>query len=51
LPVGKPYSRSRAELAVRLRDALIRLDPEESSRAENIIAKRLFECWLQGEAE
>ena len=51
LPVGKPYSRSRAELAGRLRDALIRLDPEESSRAENIIAKRLFECWVQEETE
>jgi hypothetical protein len=51
LPVGKPYSRSRADLAARLRDALIRLDPEESSRAENIISKRLFECWLQDATE
>lgn len=51
LPVGKPHSRVRAELASRLRDALIRLDPEESTRVDNIIAKRFFECWREEATE
>jgi len=46
LPTGKPYSPFRSQLACRLREALMRLRPDEGLPNPRTITGRLFRCWL-----
>lgn len=51
LPAGKPFSPYRSKLACRLREALMRLRPDEGPPNPRTITGRLFRCWLSEVAE
>lgn len=51
LPSGKPFSPYRSQLARRLREALMRLRPDEGPPNARTITGRLFRCWLPEVAE
>lgn len=51
LPVGEPFSPCRSLLACRLREALMRLRPEEGPPNPRTITIRLFRCWQPEVAE
>lgn len=51
LPVSKPFSPYRSQLACRLREALMRLRPDEGPPNPRTISGRLFRCWQPEVAE
>jgi len=51
LPVSKPFSPYRSQLACRLRQALMRLRPDEGPPNPRTISGRLFRCWQTEVAE
>jgi hypothetical protein len=51
LPVGKAFSPYRYQLACRLREAIMRLCPDEGPPNPRTISGRLFRCWKPEVAE
>lgn len=49
LPRNEPFTPYRMNLAMRLRAALLRLNPSDELAVDNLISWRLFACWNEKE--